>query len=300
MPRILRPGQRAQLFVIDVTSGERRLVHESRTLLFEAPNWTGDGAWLVFNGGGLLFRLRSDGSGEPEPIDLGPVPAINNDHVVAADGSTVYVSAEDGHLYAIPVAGGSPRRVSNDRGADFHHYLHGVSPDGQTLAYIGLRTNPDGTASINVFTIPAAGGTDVQLTDDDFADDGACFSPDGQWIYFNSEHGGATPGHAQLFRMRLNGSGLEQLTVDERVNWFPHPSPDGSQLAYVSFPTGTLGHPADRKVIIRLIASNGGAFRDLKAMFGGQGTMNVPSWAPDSRHLAFVEYPLGAEGSHEN
>jgi TolB protein len=291
-PRTLRSGQRAQLFVVAIDSGERRLVHESSTLLFEAPNWTGDGAQLVINGDGLLFRLPSDGSGEPEQIDLGTIPAINNDHVLAPDGRTVYVSAEDGHLYAIPIAGGSPRRVSNDRGANFHYYLHGVSPDGQTLAYIGLTENPGGVANTNVFTIPTAGGADLQLTDDEFADDGAEFSPDGEWIYFNSERGSTRPGHAQLFRMRPDGSGLEQLTFDERVNWFPHPSPDASQVAYVSFPPGTLGHPADHEVIIRLIAPDGSSSRDLVAVFGGQGTMNVPSWAPDSKHLAFVEYPI--------
>jgi TolB protein len=263
-------------------------------LLFEAPNWTGDGAWLVVNGDGLLFRMRSDGSGEPEQIDLGTVPAINNDHVMAPDGSTVYVSAEDGHLYAIPFSGGSPRRVSNDHGANFHHYLHGVSPDGQTLAYIGLMENPGGAANTNVFIIPAAGGADLQLTDDQFADDGAEFSSDGEWIYFNSERGSTRPGHAQLFRMRLDGSGLEQLTFDDRVNWFPHPSPEGSQVAYVSFPPGTLGHPADREVIIRLLPSDGDTSRDLATVIGGQGTMNVPSWAPDSHQLAFVEYPVSA------
>jgi TolB protein len=294
MPRALRSGQRAQLFVATVDSGERRLVHESSKLLFEAPNWTGDGTWLVINGDGLLFRLRSDGSSEPEQIDLGTVPAINNDHVLAPDGTVVYVSAEDGHLYAVPLAGGSPRRVSNDRGANFHHYLHGVSPDGQTLAYIGLMEKPGGAATTNVFTIPAAGGADLQLTDDEYADDGAEFSSDGDWIYFNSERASTRPGHAQLFRMRLDGSGLEQLTFDERVNWFPHPSPDGRQVAYVSFPPGTLGHPADRKVIIRLVAPDGGTSRDLASVFGGQGTMNVPSWAPDSRQLAFVEYPISA------
>src|SRR3989442_7469331 len=153
MPRTLRPGQRAQIFVVTIDSGERRLVHESLTLLFEAPNWTDDGEWLVVNGDGLLFRLRSDGSGELEQIDLGTVPAINNDHVMAPDGSVVTVSAEDGHLYAIPFAGGSPRRVSNDHGANFRHYLHGVSPDGQTLAYIGLFENPGGAANTNVFVI---------------------------------------------------------------------------------------------------------------------------------------------------
>jgi TolB protein len=293
MPRALRPGQRSQLFVVAVDSGERRLVHESSTLLFEAPNWTGDGAWLVINGDGLLFRLRSDGSGQPEQIDLGTVPAINNDHVLAPDGITVYVSAEDGHLYAIPLAGGSPRRVSNDHGASFQHYLHGVSPDGQTLAYIGLTENSGGAPRTDVFIIPAAGGADVQLTDDEFADDGCEFSPDGGWIYFNSERGSTSPGHAQLFRMRRDGSGLQQLTFDERVNWFPHPSPDGSQLAYVSFAPGTLGHPADVEVIIRLTGSDGGTCRDLVTAFGGQGTMNVPSWSPDSNQLAFVEYQSG-------
>jgi TolB protein len=134
MPRTLRPGQRAELFVVDVTTGERRLVHSSSSLLFEAPNWTGD--WLIVNGNGLLFRIPVDG-GELEQIDLGGVPPINNDHVLSPDGSSVYVSADDGHLYAVLLAGGFARRVSNERGPDFHHYLHGISPDGETLAYIG-------------------------------------------------------------------------------------------------------------------------------------------------------------------
>ncbi|WP_338198662.1 hypothetical protein [Candidatus Nephthysia bennettiae] len=132
------------------------------------------------------------------------------------------------------------------------------------------------------------------MTDDEFADDGAEFSPDGEWIYFNSERGSTRPGHAQLFRIRPDGSALQQLTFDERVNWFPHLAPDGSQLAYVSFPPGTLGHPADREVIIRLMAPGGGTPRDLATVFGGQGTMNVPSWGPDSRRLALVEYPVSA------
>lgn len=288
-PRTLAAGQRAELHVIDVVTGEDRTVHESATLLFEAPNWTPDGRWLVVNGDGLLFRIPADG-GEPEPVPLGDIPPINNDHVLSQDGSTVYVSADDGHLYAVPFATGVPTRVSNDRGPTFHHYLHGVSPDGATLAYIGLVENADGTATTNVWTIPAAGGADVQLTDDDFPDDGAEYGPDGRWIYFNSERGSTRPGHAQLFRMSADGGAIEQLTHDERVNWFPHPSPDGERIAFISFPTGTLGHPADLDVIVRLIEA-GGAVRDLVHVVGGQGTINVPSWAPDSRHLAYVAYP---------
>jgi Tol biopolymer transport system component len=260
-----------------------RLVFASHEVLVEAPNWTPDGKWLVVNGDGLLFRLPVNG-GELEEIPLGGVPEINNDHVVSPDGTTVYVSAEDGHLYAVPLAGGEPRRVSNDRGEGFRHYLHGISPDGETLAYIGM----DAARTTNVWTIPAGGGVDVQVTDDEFADDGCEFGPD-ESIYFNSERASTAPGHAQLFRI-ADGT-LEQLTDDERVNWFPHPAPDGSAIAYVSFPPGTLGHPADvEDVRVRLL--EGGRIREIATVFGGQGTMNVPSWSPDSASFAYVAYPV--------
>jgi len=289
-PRTLRAHQRADLHVIDLTTGTTRLVHSSSELLFEAPNWTPDGRWLVVNGDGLLFRIPVEG-GEPEEIPLGDIPPINNDHVISPDGSTVYVSADDGHLYAVPFATGVPRRVSNDAAPGFRHFLHGISPDGATLAYIGLFEAPDGSVTTDVYTVPAAGGADVRLTDDPFAYDGSEYSPDGQWIYVNSERASTEPGHAQLFRMSVDGATFEQLTHDERVNWFPHVSPDGERIAYVSFASGTLGHPEDRDVIVRLIEADG-SIRDVAHLFGGQGTMNVPSWAPDSTAFAFVSYPI--------
>ncbi|WP_405057442.1 biopolymer transporter Tol [Kribbella sp. NBC_01505] len=279
MPRNLRAGQRSELYTVDVRTGEHRLVFTSDEVLFEAPNWTPDGD-LIVNGNGKLFRVADD----LVEIELGGVPDINNDHVVSPDGSTVYVSADNGHLYAVPLAGGPGRRVTNDRGAGFHHYLHGVSPDGTTLAYIGLESI-DGRRITNVWTIPAAGGADVQITNDEHADDGSEYGPDGKWIYFNSERAG----QAQLFR--IAGSEVEQLTFDERVNWFPHPAPDGSSIAYVSFPPGTEGHPADiDDVRLRLLTADG--IRELTTLFGGQGTMNVPSWSPDSTAFAYVAYPL--------
>lgn len=288
--RTLAPGQRAELYVVDVDSGETTLVHTSSSMLIEAPNWTPDGRDLLVNGDGYLWRVPAAG-GEPEKVDLGDIPLINNDHVLSPDGSTVYVSAFDGQLYAIPFATGVPRRVSNDHGPSFYYFLHGVSPDDTTLAYIGLVVRDDGSMVTNVFTIPTAGGEDTQLTDDAFPDDGSEYSPDGAWIYFNSERGSTTPGHAQLFRMRTDGTGIEQLTHDERVNWFPHLSPDGRRIAYISFPPGTLGHPADLDVYVRLIDEDGST-RDLAHLFGGQGTINVASWAPDSRRLAYVAYPV--------
>ncbi|ALE04443.1 biopolymer transporter Tol (plasmid) [Arthrobacter sp. ERGS1:01] len=299
MARQLRDGQRAELWVIDVDTAAATLRLSSDTLLFEAPNWSPDGASLVLNGDGRLFRLGVD-DGDLEEIALGGAGEINNDHVISPDGRTAYVSSEDGHIHAVPLGGslgdssqddGGARRVTNDHGGGFRHYLHGVSPDGQLLAYIGLSVDGAGMVRTNVHTIPAAGGPDAQLTDDSFPDDGAEFSPDGQWIYFNSERGSAEPGHAQLFCLPAGGGTLEQLTFDERVNWFPHPSPDGTRIAYVSFPPGTLGHPADVDVVVRVLEADG-TVRDLAHVFGGQGTMNVPSWDPTGRRIAIVAYPL--------
>jgi Tol biopolymer transport system component len=155
-----------------------------------------------------------------------------------------------------------------------------------------MRIDGAGTAMTNVYTIPSAGGADVQLTNDAHPDDGAEFSPDGQWIYFNSERGSATKGHAQLFRIPVAGGEPEQLTHDERVNWFPHPSPNGRSIAYVSFPPGTEGHPADLDVIVRR-RDETGAIHDIAEVFGGQGTMNVPSWDPAGERIAIVAYPIG-------
>ncbi|MFT4109118.1 TolB family protein [Propionicimonas sp.] len=288
--RRLRQGQRAQLFVHDLDTGTDTLVTESSTRLFEAPNWTLAGDWLLVNADGLLFRVPA-GGGDLEPLLVPGLPGINNDHVLAPDGRTVHVSGFDGHLYAVDLVGLTSRRVSNDRGDAFVHFLHGVSPDGTLLAYIGMDLLPGGGVRTNIWTVPTAGGADVQLTDDDVPDDGSEFSPDGEWLWFNSERGSTTRGHAQLFRMRPDGTGVEQLTHDERVNWFPHVSPDGSSVVYVSFPPGTQGHPADRDVAIRRLGPDGTG-TDLVHLFGGQGTMNVPSWAPDSRRFAYVAYPL--------
>jgi Tol biopolymer transport system component len=220
--------------------------------------------------------------------------AANNDHVLSPDGSTIYLSAYDGHIYAVPFAGGAPRRVSNQHAHRFSYYLHGVSPDGATLAYVAVqRDRDDRPAPINVYTIPARGGPDTRLTDWRYNDDGPEYTPDGDWIYFNSEYGSDTPGHAQICRMRPDGSAVARLTEDERVNWFPHPSPDGGRVLYLSYPSGTQGHPANREVVLRLMRPDGGERRDLLWLHGGQGTTNVNGWAPDSRRFAYVAYPLG-------
>jgi Tol biopolymer transport system component len=303
--RTLQPGQISRLVVIDMATGERRTVHESADAVFEAPNWTvspqwGDDEWLVFNQDGLIYRIPVAG-GEVELVPTGDIDSSNNDHVVSPDGRTLYVSAEDKHIHAVSLADGTTRRVTHEHGRPFNHYLHGISPDGRTLSYIGLEPlgpnpGPGTPARTNVFTIRADGTDDTQLTFSDKPHDGAEFDPTGEWLYFNSERESQQPGHSQLFRCRPDGSSVEQLTFDGRVNWFPHVAPGGRDLVYVSFRPGVLGHPANERVRIRRLDPDGGEPTDVVNLFGGQGTMNVASWSPDGRRFAYVEYPAAITG----
>lgn len=291
--RKLLPGQIAQVMIASTTGEPPAEVFRTDEMIIEAPNWTHDGRWLILNGDGKLWRLASDGSSGLEQIELAGVPALNNDHVLAPDGRHVFVSANDWHIYKADLNGGPVRRITNDHEMPFMHFLHGVSPDGETLAYIGLEPEEDHWwARANIFLIPAGGGPDRRLTAGSEPFDGCEYSPDGQWIYCNTELFSDAAGHAQIARLRPDGTDLQQLTFDERVDWFPHISPDGDQVLFVSFPPGTTGHPANLPVELKLVrAGNWDSIETLVQTFGGQGTCNVNSWAPDSTRFAYVSYP---------
>ena len=290
--RSLAAGQRCRVRVANVASGDVRTVHESHAVLLEAPNWTADDR-LILNGDGLLWSMPADGSVEPRTVAIAGVPELNNDHVLAPDGETIYLSANDWHIYAAPLAGGAARRVTADGGARMH-FLHGVSPDGSTLAYVGLTpADGDWWAAATVRTVRTDGTGDSAVTDGTGPDDGPEYSPDGAWIYFNTERFSRNPGHAQIARISVGGGEPEQLTFDDRVNWFPHLSPDGARAVYLSYPPGTEGHPADRPVQLMLVEDDGWAQASIFVeLFGGQGTINVNSWAPDGTRFAYVDYPI--------
>ncbi|MBS1672335.1 MAG: PD40 domain-containing protein [Actinobacteria bacterium] len=288
---VLRAGQSARIRVWDRADGTLRTVHESRERRYEAPNWTADGRLLV-NADGRLWLLPADGTAPPEPIDAHGLPEANNDHVVAPDGRTVYASAQDWHIWTLPLAGGSAHRITPDDGG--MHFLHGISPDGTRLGYV--RLDPEGAnwwASATIHTIGVDGTDDVAVTTDPGPADGCEWTPDGEWIVFNTEQFSDAPGNAQLARVRPDGTDLEQLTFDDRVNWFPHVAPSGDVAVYLSYPPGTVGHPADLPVELRLVTV--GAWDEpttIVQLHGGQGTINVPSWAPDGSAFAFVDYPM--------
>jgi TolB protein len=275
----------SHLEVFDISSNQRQVVHTDSTR-FEAPNWTRDGKQLIFNQRGLLYRLPANG-GKPIQINTGIATSNNNDHGISADGKWLAIShhlgdrptGENSTIFIVPIGGGEPRRVT----ANAPSYWHGWSPDGKTLAFVGSRNG-----EFDIYTIPVIGGEEKRLTTAKGLDDGPDYSPDGKHIYFNS----VRTGKMQIWRMKNDGSDQIQLTDDQNNNWFPHPSPDGKWIVFLTYLDAVApdSHPADKNVMLRLMGTSTRTVRELCRFIGGQGTINVPSWAPDSRRFAFVSY----------
>lgn len=271
----------SRLETVDVSSGLRKVIYQD-TSHFEAPNWTGDGHSFIFNSGGRLYKIPAEGGSRPVLINTGFAVRCNNDHGLSFDGKWLAVSHHGGQkgeslIYTLPSGGGDPQLITPNGPS----YWHGWSPDGKTLAYCAERNG-----NFDIYTIPVAGGKERRLTNAEGLDDGPDYSSDGRYIYFNSIRSGTM----QIWRMKTDGSEQEQMTFDEYHDWFPHPSPDGKWVAFLSYPPDVDGHPANKQVMLRMIPMEGGDPRTIAWLYGGQGTINVPSWSPDSRHIAFVSY----------
>jgi len=271
------------LETISLASNDRRVAYVVvQPQRIEAPNWFPDDTrTLYFNTKGRLYKLRD---GRPESVDLDPLNNINNDHGVTRDGRSWafsdQTSNQPSQIYV--KSAGATRRVT----ANGPSYFHGWSPDGQTLVYCGLRNG-----NFDIYSISVNGGAETRLTTNPGKDDGPEFSPDGQYIYYNSDRSGSM----QIWRMRPDGSEQEQITNDDSDNWFPHISPDGTMLAFLSYERGVGDHPENKDVRLRVMHLGTRAIDQLARLFGGQGTINVNSWSPDSQSLAFVSYQIVPE-----
>ena len=271
----------SNLEILDIESGDRKIIYRSPESL-QAPNWTPDGKALIYNSNGRLYRFDPD-SGVPSVLDTDFATSNNNDHVLSFDGKMIGIShhsREDGNrsiIFTLPVEGGKPRRIT----AIGPSYLHGWSPDGKFLIYTGER---DG--KLDIYKISVKGGEEIRLTNAEGLNDGSEFTPDGKYIYFNSSRSG----RMQIWRMKPDGKGAEQITDDEYNNWFPHISPDGKWIVLLTFDkdVAPTDHPFYKRVYLRLMPSGGGRAKVIAYLYGGQGTINVPSWSPDSRRIAFV------------
>jgi TolB protein len=262
-----------------VSSTDRTILYHTNVNI-QAPNWSLD-KYLVFNGGGSLYKIGITNGSVPEPIDTQGVGDINNDHGISPDGTQLAISAGNpSRIYVGPIGGGAFKLITPTGPS----YFHGWSPDGKTLAFCGKRNG-----EFDVYTIPVAGGEEKRLTTAPGLDDGPEYSPDGQFIYFNSERSGSM----QIWRMNADGSEQTQMTPnDGHNNWFAHISPNGMKMVFLTF-SGDVKpdvHPANKDVMLRMMPSDGGKITTLAKIFGGQGTINVASWSPDSRNIAFVSY----------
>ncbi len=274
----------SRMEIINVFDGKRKVIHEAPGR-FEAPNWMPDGKRLLFNQNGSLYTIPIEG-GEPVKLNTGFADRNNNDHGISFDGKILAISHHrtglpggGSTIYILPVTGGEPKQMTEKTPS----YWHGWAPNGKEIVYVGQR---EGNA-YNIYKKNINGGPEIQLTHNKIGiADGPEYSPDGKYIYYNTNRSGSM----QIWRMRPDGSGGEQLTFDEYNNWFPHISPDGKWIVYIAFPADIHvdSHPSYKRVMLRLMPVAGGAPRTIAYLYGGQGTINVPSWSPDSKHVAFV------------
>jgi Tol biopolymer transport system component len=279
---VLQTPMISELCIYDLATGIVRVVLDDERIL-EAPNWHPKG-FLVVNSAGLLYRVPLDAP-RLELINTGFATKLNNDHGFSPDGETLAISdktrTEGSCIYVLPIEGGDPVRVTEN----VPSWWHGWSPDGCSICYPAARGSK---CKISLFTMRMCdgGGAEVCVTDDFDHVDGPDYSADGRWIWFNGERDAAV----DIWRIRPDGTDLQRMTDDSLVNWFPHPSPCGHHVVYLAYPSGTTGHPRGVDVALRLMPQAGGASREIVTLWGGQGSINVPSWAPDGSAFAFVRF----------
>ncbi|MGF7039459.1 hypothetical protein [Mucilaginibacter lappiensis] len=272
----------SNLELMEVATGNREIIY-TVPYSIQAPNWLPDNKSLIFNDNkGLLYTFDL-ATRKSTLLNTGNVQHNNNDHVLSFDGKMIGLSSNVKELggsivYTVPVTGGTPKQIT-PKGPS---YLHGWSPDGKSLVFCGDRGG-----EFDVYKVPVNGGKEVRLTTTKGLDDGPEYTPDGKYIYFNSVRSGLM----QIWRMKPDGSDQEQVTSDDYNNWFAHISPDGKSMVFLSFLKDEVEpgiHPPYKHVYIRYMPIEGGKPKVLAYIYGGQGSINTPSWSPDSKHIAFI------------
>ena len=271
-----------RLETMNVFDGVRKVIYENKH--FEAPNWMPNGKELLINMNGLAYTIPVEG-GEVTKLNTGSATRLNNDHCISFDGKLLGISHDEGKgssVSYLPLGGGEPIKVTDKTPS----YLHGWAPNNKEVVYVARR---EGYPAYDIYRKNIYGGEEVRLTDNKKNEhvDGCEYSPDGKYIYYN---GSVNGGAMQIWRMKPDGSGKEQLTFDEYNNWFPHISPDGKWMVFISFPPDIElnSHPQFQRVTLRLMPVAGGAPKVIAWLYGGQGTLNVNSWSPDSKSISFV------------
>ena len=276
----------SSLYVYDMATGQSNLI--TRELRhFEAPNWSRDGKYFLINAYGKLEKMSMTGD-RIGYFNTGKVQDCNNDHGFSFDGKNLFISSgkpsikeHSSFIFKVPAVGGEPVQLTPTSPS----YWHGISPDGKTMVYCAARNG-----NYDVFSMSTDGGEEKRLTTTEGLDDGPEYSPDGQYIYINSFR----TGHMQIWRMYPDGTNPEQMTFDNKSNWFAHINPNNKVATIISYDEDQAQtHPFGRQVRIRLLDLQTKQIKDLTGPFyGGQGTINVPSWNPEGTKFAYVKYEL--------
>ena len=170
--------------------------------------------------------------GDPVPID-GTVGADSGSF--SPDGKSVLFSIGQNTsdtlspgIYSVSVSGGTPKQLvsSPDGATDSGPQL---SPNGAQLAFVRDLVAGDGTETVTLELMPAAGGAATELADTlaPTVDGGQhlSFSPDGKTIAYAGDY--TSPG---IFTVAVSGGASAQLTSDS--DYWPIFSPDGSTLIF--------------------------------------------------------------------
>jgi TolB protein len=286
---------RSRVFIFDLRDGSSHLVYTADSI-WEAPNWSPDGRYLLLNSGGAIYKfvLQQDGTAEPRKLSIPAQYDCNNDKAISPDGAKLAFSAtlppsEDSQVFLAKTDGSDIKRMA----VASPSYFHGWSPNGKTLAFVAQRNGSD---QFDIYSMPVSGGPEKRLTANIHHDDGPDYSPDGKWIYINSSRSGKE----SLWRLPASGAGADDkdarmVVSDDLEDWFPHISPDGKKMVYIGYPAGTATHdPRDVHIELKLVAIDHGKVvasqKVLVNAIGGQGSMNVNSWSPDSTRFAYVTY----------
>lgn len=271
---------RSSVEIFNIRTRQNRVVWQTPEL-FEAPNWSPDGQSLLLNSEGLMYRLSLTDDVVPLVLDTGFATQCNNDHGISPDGSMVAISDKiefgKSAIYLLPSAGGMPKLMTQN----LPSYWHGWAPDSKSFAYCGIRDQ-----IFDIYSMDIESGEETRLTHGEGRNDGPDYSPDGHWIYFNSSR----TGRMQIWRVPVGGGEVERITDSEFGDWFPHPSPVGDKIVFVSYDADVFDHPRDLNVRVRLKDMDGGNAETLFDLFGGQGTMNSPNWSPAGDEFAYVRY----------
>lgn len=269
---------------LDVAKGEVTLLLSSNTRM-SAPTWFPDGKTLLCNAHGRMHQFSMTDR-MLKLVDTECLSETHCDYGLSPDGSQLALtnsySCENARIYIRDMQTGEIRIIVNRSPA----WFHGWSPDGRQLIYTCFR---NGAWAIAQTRSDGTKPEQILLRSDAFSSrwlDGPEFSPDGRYIWFSSDRTGTM----QIWRRELETGINEQMTDGEDASFFPHPSPDGAHVCFLK-KKGVEGHwRQDGLAELWLLSLDGSAPRHLHTVYGGLGTLNLPSWSPTGEGFAYARY----------